>query len=109
MTLFEMFERFLAFKQTEGLPKPSIQGYYEHFHYLNDYLGGDVPNEVTVELFRNYIGYMLNDQGLKLTTVNVRIRINRAFLRHCYQDTVIGSTKTHSLKQSNIFLTKHRF
>jgi len=87
MTLFEMFERFMVFKQTEGLAKPTIQGYYEHFHYLNDYLGGDVPNEeVTVELFRNYIGYMLNDQGLKPTTVNVRIRTNRAFLRHCYQE-----------------------
>ncbi|WP_420490868.1 hypothetical protein [Neobacillus drentensis] len=49
-----------------------MQGYYEHFHYLNNYLGGDVPNEeVTVDLFRNYIGYMLNDQGLKPTTVNV--------------------------------------
>ncbi|MEY2193765.1 hypothetical protein AB7942_13665 [Neobacillus sp. BF23-41] len=58
MTLFEMFERFMIFKQTEGLAKPTIQGYYEHFNYLNDYLGGDVPNEeVTVELFRNYIGY----------------------------------------------------
>jgi Glycosyl hydrolase family 36 C-terminal domain/Phage integrase SAM-like domain len=77
MTLFEMFERFMAFKQTEGLAKPTIQGYYEHFHYLNDFLGGDVPNEeVTVELFRTYIGYMLNDQGLKPTTVNVRIRTN---------------------------------
>jgi integrase/recombinase XerD len=87
MTLFEMFERFMVFKQTEGLAKPTIQGYYEHFHYLNDYLGGDVPNEeITVELFRNYIGYMLNDQGLKPTTVNVRIRTNRAFLRHCYQE-----------------------
>ena len=40
MTLFEMFERFITFKQTEGLAKPIIQGYYEHFHYLNDYLGG---------------------------------------------------------------------
>ncbi|MEY2193764.1 hypothetical protein AB7942_13660 [Neobacillus sp. BF23-41] len=29
---------------------------------------------------------MLNDQGLKPTTVNVRIRTNRAFLRHCYQE-----------------------
>jgi len=54
---------------------------------VNDYLGGDVPNEeVTVDLFRNYIGYMLNDQVLKPTTVNVRIRTNRAFLRHCYRE-----------------------
>ncbi|MDR4946500.1 tyrosine-type recombinase/integrase [Neobacillus cucumis] len=87
MTLFEMFERFMSYKQTEGLAKPTIQGYYEHFHYLNDYLGGDVPNEeVTIELFREYIGYMLNDQCLQPTTVNVRIRTNRAFLRYCYQE-----------------------
>lgn len=77
MTLFEMFERFMAFKQTEGLAKPTIQGYYEHFHYLNDYLGGDVPNEeVTVELFRTYIGYMLNDQGLKPTNNKFELWIN---------------------------------
>ena len=44
MTLFEMFERFMNYKQTEGLAKPTIQGYYEHFHYLNDYLGRDIPN-----------------------------------------------------------------
>lgn len=87
MTLFELFERFMSYKQTEGLAKPTIQGYYEHFHYLNNYLGEDVPNdEVTLELFRDYIGYMLNEQGLKPTTVNVRIRTNRAFLRHCYQE-----------------------
>jgi integrase/recombinase XerD len=87
MTLFEMFERFMNYKQTEGLAKPTIQGYYEHFHYLNDYLGRDIPNEeVTVELFRDYIGYMIHDQGLKPTTVNVRIRTNRAFLRYCFQE-----------------------
>jgi integrase/recombinase XerD len=87
MTLFEMFERFMSYKQTEGLAKPTIHGYYEHFHYENDYLGGDVPNEeVTVELFREYIGYMLNDQSLQPTPVNVRIRTNRAFLRYCYQE-----------------------
>lgn len=60
MTLFEMFERFMSYKQTEGLAKPTIQGYYEHFHYLNDYLGGDVPNEeVTIELFRSILAICL--------------------------------------------------
>jgi integrase/recombinase XerD len=55
-------------------------------------LGGDIPNDmVTVELFRNYIGYMLNDQGLKPTTINIRIRTNRAFLRHAYQEGWIGT------------------
>lgn len=87
LTLFEMFERFMNYKQTEGLAKPTIQQYYEHFHYLTDYFGGDLTNEViTLELFRDYIGFMLNDRGLAPMTVNVRIRTMRAFLRHCYQE-----------------------
>ena len=87
MTLFEMFERFMNYKQTEGLAKPTIQQYYEHFHYLTDYSGGDLSNEnITLEFFRGYIGFMLNDKGLAPTTANVRIRTMRAFLRHCYQE-----------------------
>ncbi|MGJ7912633.1 tyrosine-type recombinase/integrase [Neobacillus sp. LXY-1] len=87
MNLFKMFERFINYKQTEGLAKPTIQGYYEHFHYLNTLLDGDIPNvEVTLGLFRDYIGYMLHEQGLKPTPVNVRIRTNRAFFRHCNQE-----------------------
>lgn len=45
LTLFEMFERFMNYKQTEGLAKPTIQQYYEHFHYLTDFLGGDLNND----------------------------------------------------------------
>ncbi len=46
-----MLDKFMNYKQTEGLTKPTIQGYYEHFHYLNYFLGGDDSNdEVTVEL-----------------------------------------------------------
>ena len=109
MTLFEMFERFMVFKQTEGLAKATIRGYYEHLHYLNDYLGGDVPNDmVTVELFRNYIGYMLNDQGLKPTTVNVRIRTNRAFLRHAYQEGWIETPIHEKFKPIKTLRMKYR-
>ena len=87
LTLFEMFERFMNYKQTEGLAKPTIQQYYEHFHYLTDYSGGDLSNDnITLEFFREYIGFMLNDKGLAPTTANVRIRTMRAFLRHCYQE-----------------------
>ena len=60
LTLFEMF---MNYKQTEGLAKPTIQQYYEHFHYLTDYSGGDLSNDkITLEFFREYIGFMLNDK-----------------------------------------------
>lgn len=53
MTLIVIYKRFMNFKQTEGLAKPTIHCYYERFHYLNDYLGWDVPNdEITAKLFR---------------------------------------------------------
>src|SRR6476646_5388526 len=72
LTLFEMFERFMNYKQTEDLAKPTIQQYYEHFHYLTDYSGGELSNDnITLEFLREYIGFMLNEKGLAPTTANV--------------------------------------
>ena len=89
-TLHEMFEKFMNYKVTEGLAEPTIQCYYEHFHYLNEYLQGDLSNEeVNLETFRGYIGYMLNEKKLAPTTANVRIRTIRAFLKYCYQESWI--------------------
>ena len=35
----------------------------EHFHYLTDYSGGNLSNDdITLEFFREYIGFMLNDK-----------------------------------------------
>jgi integrase/recombinase XerD len=86
-TLHEMFEQFMNYKLTEGLAEPTIQGYYEHFRYLNEYLGGDLANEeITTEVFMNYISFMLHDKKLQPTTANVRIRNIRAFLKYCFQE-----------------------
>ncbi len=86
-TLYEMFQQFMNFKHTEGLAEPTLQCYYEHFNYLTDFSGGDLLNEeVTLEAFREYIAFMLQEKKLAPTTVNVRIRTMRAFLRHCFQE-----------------------
>jgi integrase/recombinase XerD len=61
------------------LAEPTIQGYYEHFQYLMDFLGGDLAKEeITAEVFIGYIAHMLHEKKLKPTTVNVRIRNMRA-------------------------------
>ena len=53
INLIEMLDKIMVYKQKEGLAKLTIQGFYEYFHYLNDFLGGNVPNdEVTVDFFR---------------------------------------------------------
>lgn len=84
-TLYEMFEQFMNYKESEGLAEPTLYCYYEHFAYLNNFLGEDLLNEeVTVGIFRDYISFMLQTKKLAPTTANVRIRTVRAFLRHCY-------------------------
>lgn len=89
-SLSEMFEQFLLFKKTEGLAKATLNDYYLRFKYLMDYLEEDVTaSQCDVDLFRVYIGYMLQDKGFPPMTVNVRIRTVRTFLHHCYQEGLI--------------------
>ncbi|WP_066147829.1 tyrosine-type recombinase/integrase [Neobacillus novalis] len=83
-TMTEMFERFMWFKNSEGLAPRTIEEYMLHFQWLLDYLGGDLAKEeMTLEVFLDWIVYMKEGQGLKPTTVNMRVRTTRAFLRWC--------------------------
>ncbi|MBU9712394.1 tyrosine-type recombinase/integrase [Evansella tamaricis] len=84
LTLYEMFDKFMSYKRSEGLTPLTIEDYI-HFRYLDQFIGGDLKNEeVCTDVFMDYTGYLLHEKKLKPTTVNVRIRTLRAFLRHCY-------------------------
>ncbi|MFC0273246.1 hypothetical protein ACFFIX_17710 [Metabacillus herbersteinensis] len=62
-SLSEMFERFMLYKETEGLTKRTLDDYYTHFNYLMEYLGEDiVAEQLNSDLFRGYIGFMLHDK-----------------------------------------------
>ncbi|MBM7573232.1 tyrosine-type recombinase/integrase [Aquibacillus albus] len=85
-TLKDMFQRFMIDKRTEALTQTTIDDYDRHFGYLLDFLGGDLTQkEITTDVFREYIGYMLHTKNLSPVTTNVRIRTIRAFLRHCFE------------------------
>jgi integrase/recombinase XerD len=87
ISLFEVFERFMAQKRTEGLAIKTLEDYEVHFGDLIGYLGGDIDlDQVTADLFRGYIDWMLHDRGLAVSTVNVRIRTMRAFVRYAYSE-----------------------
>ncbi|MEH7504924.1 tyrosine-type recombinase/integrase [Neobacillus drentensis] len=89
-TMSEMFERFMWFKQSEGLAPRTIEEYKIHFQWLLDYLEGDLSSEeMTLEVFLEWVDFMLNEKGLQPTTVNIRIRTMRAFLRWCYLEELI--------------------
>jgi integrase/recombinase XerD len=90
-TMTEMFERFMWFKNSEGLAPRTIEEYQLHFQWLLDYLAQDLSKEqMTLEVFLELIDFMLNDKGLQPTTVNIRVRTMRAFLRWCYLEKLIG-------------------
>ncbi|QIZ07646.1 tyrosine-type recombinase/integrase [Priestia megaterium] len=85
-----MFQRFMWFKHSEGLAPRTIEEYRIHFQWLLDYLEGDLSSEeMTLEVFREWVDFMLNEKCLQPTTVNIRIRTMRAFLRWCYLEELI--------------------
>jgi integrase/recombinase XerD len=95
LTLFEMFDRFMSFKKTEALASRTLADYYTNFEYFKDFIDEDLTvDEVTTELFRDFIGYMLHERELSPVTANVRIRTLRAFIRFCYTEGFI-STPIH--------------
>ncbi|MFP5111392.1 tyrosine-type recombinase/integrase [Bacillaceae bacterium C204] len=91
-TMCEMFERFMWFKQSEDLAPRTIEEYGIHFKWLLDYLEQDLSREqMTLEVFLDWVDFMLNEKGIQPTTVNIRVRTMRAFLRWCYMENLIDN------------------
>jgi integrase/recombinase XerD len=91
LTMTEMFERFIWLKQSEGLAPRTMEEYHIHFKWLLDYLEQDLSSEeMTLEVFLEWIDFMINEKGLQPTTVNIRIRTMRAFLRWCFLEQFIN-------------------
>ena len=88
------------YKQTEGMSERTIRDYKSHFHYLMKFLDEDdiSRNEMTKDLFREYISWMLYEQALSPVTVNVRLRTLRAFLRFSYKEGYIQHAIHEDLK-----------
>lgn len=87
LTLITMFERFMIFKETEGLTQITLKDYLKHFQYLLEYTNGDIAaDELDLDTFRGFIGYMIHTKNLSPVTANVRIRTMRSFIRHCFME-----------------------
>ncbi|WP_227940104.1 tyrosine-type recombinase/integrase [Alkalihalobacillus deserti] len=89
-TLTEMFERFFIFKSSEGLSPRTLEDYETHFNYFIDFIEVDIPNEdITTDIFLEYRNFMLKSLKLKPSTVNIRVRTMRAFIRYSYEQGYI--------------------
>lgn len=90
LTLVEMFERFMMVKKSEGLAERTIEDYQTHFRFFYEFLEGDIPSsEISIDIFREYLAFMIHEKGLKPMTVNLRVRTIRAFMRFCYTEGYI--------------------
>ncbi|MDD9312593.1 tyrosine-type recombinase/integrase [Cytobacillus firmus] len=99
LTLFEMFDRFMAVKKTEALSSRTITDYYTNFEYFKKYLVEDLSaDEIEIDTFRGFIGYMLHEMELSPVTANVRIRTMRAFIRFCFTEGYIKNPIHESFK-----------
>jgi integrase/recombinase XerD len=85
--LSNMFEKFMNFKETEGLTEITLNDYKKHFNYFLEYTNGYISSEeLNLDVFLGFIGFMLHNKDLSPVTANVRIRTMRAFIRYCYME-----------------------
>jgi len=93
LTLSEMFQGFMTVKETEALASRTLNDYTKNFNYFREYLDGEdlIADEITIDLFRGFIGYMLHEKELSPVTANVRIRTMRAFIRFCFTEGYIDT------------------
>ncbi|WP_432805962.1 phage integrase SAM-like domain-containing protein [Halalkalibacter oceani] len=84
----------MVFKKTERLARKTLADYVTHYEWFCDFLEEEegvrdlLHNEMIVEPFIDYIQFMIN-KGLMNSTINIRIRPLRAFLRWCYTEQFI--------------------
>ncbi|MDV2683957.1 hypothetical protein RYX56_06155 [Alkalihalophilus lindianensis] len=65
LALSDMFERFISFKEIEGLSKRTLSDYHQHFAYLMEYLEDEIKaSQINLDLFRGYIGFMLHEKDV---------------------------------------------
>ena len=81
-------------------------GYYEKsFYYFNNYIKEiyeekeiDISKDITQDLVNNYILYMQEEKGLKITTINIRIRGIRSILYFFMEKGYIDNFKIKQAK-----------
>lgn len=83
--LSSLFHRFLEVKRAEGLEPRTIDDYRVHFRYFSEHAGEVYSDQLDVGLVRGYVQSML-ERGLAKSTVNIRLRTLRAFLRYLYEE-----------------------
>lgn len=112
-TLEEAIEIFIQAKKAEGLRNSTLNGYFETFNYLREWLPEKTKyvDEITSTTLRNYINYLRTERlpyqgdeirggkekGLSVFTINYRLRNLKTFFRFLQNDGLIKNNPTGNI------------
>jgi integrase/recombinase XerD len=119
LTFQQALDLVIAGKRVEGLRERTLQDYIKTWRYFTNWLKKNYEeiqtiDQLTTEIFRNYINYMKYDAkrydghkfidaekqdiGLSDTTINIRLRVFRAFFNYLEKEELIEFNPMDNIK-----------
>lgn len=90
VTITDAFNRFIRVKEIEGLAPRTLNDHRTLFRYLKEWLNNDILiSDLSIDTVRDYIHFMLHEKNLSNSTVNIRLRPLKTFLRFCHKEGII--------------------
>ena len=98
----DYFEEFISLKSLEGVAPRTIHDYKKNHEYLINFLEGMTRSStnrvVDIHLLRSYLNHMINDMEYKPSTVNIRLRTLKTYLRWLYRERYINDDLSIRIK-----------
>jgi integrase/recombinase XerD len=110
-TFEQAYEYFLSSKKAEGLRKPTLVGYHEHFNFFKNWLNEfhkefKTIDQLTVQTIRLYVNYLKEDHfnfktkeyGLSIQTTNGRLRFLKTFYNFLNKEELVNINPPEQVK-----------
>ncbi|WP_291578750.1 tyrosine-type recombinase/integrase [Clostridium sp. UBA6640] len=99
----ELHEAFIADKELEGLAERTLDDYTINLNYFRNYVEENIQSDlnrvaVDVNIFKNYIYFMLQEKEYSPFTINIRLRTLKCYLRWLHQNNYINENINIKLK-----------
>ena len=88
-----LYSKFFSQKTLEGLRERTLEDYKEHFNYLKKWV--EAKQRTTLarcfdsDFIFSYIYHMKEEKGLKATTINIRLRTLKTYLKWLHENGYI--------------------
>ena len=110
-TFEQAYEYFLSSKKSEGLRKPTLTSYKEHYNFFINWLRETQPEittieQLTVPLVRQYVNYLreshfnykTKEYGLSIQTTNARLRFLKTFYNFLNKEELVNTNPPEQVK-----------